>query len=320
MYGLKVNSLVDERCDPYKSTVAAARYLKDLYKIYNDWFLALAAYNAGPGRVNQAFRAAGETGSYWDVCPYLPIETQNYVPAFIGAAYAMIYAPEHNIMPLLPDADFHFQQDTIQIVNHRISLDEIAGNAGVDAQLIKELNPELIRGIVPFSQEPYVLRVPEKVVQMAHTMRDSLLKTKVIQPNLAATNNDTLENGMRVVKHQVKRGETLPLLAKKYNVATRSLVTWNRLWNYRVLPGQTIKIYYPIKTESANSTQVATVNNNKVSINTIQKGERYHIVQPGDTLWDIAKKYETTLSQIKQLNNLNEHSRLYIGMKLLVSK
>jgi len=165
LYDLQVTSYVDDRLDPYKATVAACRHLKDLYNIYHDWAIVLAAYNAGAGCINRAIRTANldtsERITYWKIQRFLPVETQNYVPAFIGASYTMTYATEHNLYPVQPPV-MHCDMDTITITKD-FNISQIASYLCVPEEDIKFLNPAYKKGIIPATKEkPYVLCLPRK--------------------------------------------------------------------------------------------------------------------------------------------------------------
>ena len=155
--GLEINSLVDERRDPYRSSEMAAKYLKNLYQIYNDWSLAIAAYNCGPGNVNKALHHNGGVGDFWDIYDYLPRETRGYVPAFIAANYIMTYYCEHNICPMT--TRLPAQSDTV-VVHKDVHLEQIAGVLGLDADILRTINPEFRRDIVPGNTKPYAIRLP----------------------------------------------------------------------------------------------------------------------------------------------------------------
>lgn len=156
-YGLTINSLVDERRDPVKASYAAARYLKDLYKIFGDWSLVIAAYNCGPENVNKAIHRAGGTADYWQIYPYLPKETRGYVPAFIAANYIMTYYCDHNICPMV--TDLPVKTDTVQ-VNRDVHLQQVADVLGLELSQLRELNPQYRRDIVNGSSEPMAIRLP----------------------------------------------------------------------------------------------------------------------------------------------------------------
>ena len=161
MYGLESNSLVDDRRDPIKATWAAARYLKDLYDIYHDWNLVIAAYNCGPGTINKAIRRAGGETDYWSIYNYLPKETRGYVPAFIAANYVMTYYCDHNICPM--ETDIPESTDTIQ-VNKSLHFQQIADLCNVPMDQIRSLNPQYKKEIIPGESKPYTLRLPQNAV------------------------------------------------------------------------------------------------------------------------------------------------------------
>lgn len=170
-YGLQVNSLVDERRDPIKASFAAAHYLSDLYKIFGDWNLVIAAYNCGPGNVNKAIQRSGGEKDYWKIYPYLPKETRGYVPAFIAANYMMTYYSKHNICPM--NSRLPAQTDTV-MVSHNIHLEQIAGVIGTDIEQLRALNPMYRRDIVPGESQPYAIRLPQTDVSRFIEMEDSI--------------------------------------------------------------------------------------------------------------------------------------------------
>ena len=175
LYGLENNSLVDERRDPIKSTWAAARYLKDLYNIYKDWNLALAAYNCGPGNVNKAIRRAGGATDYWEIYHLLPKETRGYVPGFIAANYIMNYYCEHGICPM--DTQLPATTDTIHI-HKNLNLKQVAEVCDINIDQLRSLNPQYKKDIVPGLSKPYVLRLPNNTVNRFIELEDSIYAYK----------------------------------------------------------------------------------------------------------------------------------------------
>lgn len=170
-YGLRVNSLVDERKDPIKATFAAAKYLRDLYKIYGDWSLVIAAYNCGPGKVNQAIHRANGSRDYWEIYPYLPRETRGYVPAFIAANYIMTYYCEHNICAM--QTRMPMATDTI-VVSRDLHFSQIADLCNISIEAIKALNPQYKTQVVPGDWEPSVLRLPLETLNTLIDYKDSV--------------------------------------------------------------------------------------------------------------------------------------------------
>ena len=175
-YGLQVNSLVDERRDPIKSSYAAARYLGDLYKIFGDWNLVIAAYNCGPENINKAIRRSNGNKDYWEIYPYLPKETRGYVPAFIAANYIMTYYSLHNICPM--STRLPAKTDTV-MVNKNVHLEQVAEVIGINIDLLRSLNPMYRRDIIPGATEPYALRLPMTEVGKFIDLQDSVYIYKV---------------------------------------------------------------------------------------------------------------------------------------------
>ncbi len=228
-YGLEVNSLVDERCDPVKSTIAACRFLTDLYNMYDNWSLALAAYNCGPGNVNKAIARTGlKEGTFWDIYYHLPRETRGYVPAFIGASYGYAYHREHNIE--MQEKTLPLATDTVT-VSRILHLGQVAEVLDIPIEILRELNPQYRRDIIPATRKQYSLRLPQRYVcsyieneELIHS-KDSVYLEQYVNP----TNIDRLLATPHNLIHRVKSGETLSGIAKKYRVTTRQLMTWNKL-------------------------------------------------------------------------------------------
>lgn len=242
-YGLEVNSMVDERFDPYKATKAACKYMKDLYKMYNDWSLAIAAYNCGPGNVNKALaRAGGNPQSFWDVYWYLPSETRGYVPAFIAANYAYAYHQAHNITysePPMPIA-----VDTVH-VSRLLHLGQVSSTIDVTTDALKMLNPQYKLDVIPATNKNYTLILPANRVTDYITRQDSIfakdsvyLKEYLNPGAVAKKMTETT-----TIYYRVKKGDTLGAIAKRYRVTTKQLMTWNRLKSAnRLSIGQRLRI------------------------------------------------------------------------------
>ena len=247
--GLEVSSVVDERRDPYRSSDAAARYLKKLYGIFGDWSLAIAAYNCGPGNVTKAMRRAGYNAKdFWAIYPFLPTETRGYVPAFIAANYIMNYYDKHNISPAL--ARKPIVTDTVH-VNKRVHFQQISDVMGIPMDELRILNPQYRTDLIPGDIKPYALVLPSLQAYAYLSNEDSIVNHNA---ELYAR-RDVVEPGMRqgsdaggeyvdelVVKyHTVKRGETLSSIARKYGVTKASIRSANKIGN-RVRRGQRLKI------------------------------------------------------------------------------
>ena len=252
--GMEVNSLVDERRDPYRSSEKAAKYLKELYNIYSDWSLAIAAYNCGPGNVNKALRrAGGENGvkkDFWEIYPYLPKETRGYVPAFIAANYVMTYFKHHNISPGL--AKKPIVTDTVS-VDRRVHLQQISAVLNMPVDELRVLNPQFRRDIIPgMTDRRYSLVLPSQQVYSYIMSEDSIVnfntekyaQRDVVEPAEYRSESAeyTYESKLVTKYHKVRRGETLSKIARRYGVTTSSIKKANGLRKNAVNRGQVLKI------------------------------------------------------------------------------
>ncbi len=257
-YGLEVNSLVDERRDPIKSSYAAARYLRDLYKIFDDWSLVIAAYNCGPNKVNQAIHRAKGCVDYWQIYPYLPKETRGYVPAFIAANYIMNYYCEHNICPMI--TELPISTDTI-VVDKNLHLEQIAKVLNVNIEHLRALNPQYRRDIVNGLTEPSVVRLPLSLVGSFIDNEDSiyaykrdelLLKREVVAVNdiklsyskSKATKRRTSKRSSRSRRKTVtvRQGDTLSEIAKRNGTTVKKLRRLNGIKGSNIRAGKKIRV------------------------------------------------------------------------------
>ena len=241
IYGLENNSLVDERRDPIKSTWAAARYLKDLYNIYKDWNLVLAAYNCGPGNVNKAIRRAGGATDYWEIYPFLPKETRGYVPGFIAANYVMHYYCEHGICPM--DTQLPPTSDTIHI-HKDLNLNQVAGVCNIDIEQLRSLNPQYKKDIVPGNSKTYILRLPNNTANQFIELQDSIYAYKANQylskrKTVAVKENSS---GKGATHHKIRRGDTLGGIAARYGTTVSQLRKLNNIKGNNITAGKTIRI------------------------------------------------------------------------------
>ncbi|MBR5822303.1 MAG: transglycosylase SLT domain-containing protein [Alistipes sp.] len=247
-YGLEINSLVDERCNPRLATRAACRYLKNMYDMYGDWTLAIASYNCGPGNVNKAIiRAGGDpkryTGSFWDVYAGLPRETRSYVPLFMGATYAFAYHRAHGIE--LPTPPLPLAVDTVMITRP-LHLEQVSSTIDISLELLQMLNPEYQLSIIPATTKAYPLTLPTERISEFVINQDSIfakdsiyLGEYIIHANLEKKRNEAPP----ATYHVVKKGDTLGGIAKKYGRTVKQLMTWNGLKNANSLRiGQKIRV------------------------------------------------------------------------------
>jgi membrane-bound lytic murein transglycosylase D len=246
-YGLEQNSLVDDRRDPVKSTWAAARYLKDLYAIYQDWNLVLAAYNCGPGTINKAIRRAGGAQDYWKIYNFLPKETRGYVPAFIAANYIMTYYCEHGISPM--HTEWPAATDTVTVTQN-LHLGQVAEVCGVELEQLRGLNPQYKKDIVPGQSQPSVLRLPQSAVNTFIDSGDSIYAYKADEYLTKRQLVDVADNASsRAAKpsgkgtyHKVRKGETLGGIAKKYRVSVQQLRRLNGIRGNNIAVGKNLRV------------------------------------------------------------------------------
>ncbi len=315
IYGLKVSSYVDERCDPYKSTVAACEYFKYLYSLFGDWQMVLAAYNGGPGTVNKAIRKSGGKRTYWEIRPYLPKETQGYVPAFIAVNYVMSYTAEHNLHSAIPKKTF-LSVDTVD-VNGPVTFAQISAMLNIPVEELQYLNPSYRKGVVPYTPEdPNYLTLPADkagvFIANADKIYNHLKKDSLNSQSVLASQEITKT-------HTVKKGEQLSAIAKKYGRTVAEIKQWNGITSNTVKTGRKLTIYIYQKKPTA-TTAALTPTSGAPPEKTVSSGTgyKYYTVQKGDNLFKIAKKHNTTVEEIKRLNNFGVKYTLLPGKKLKV--
>ena len=318
IYGLEINSLVDERRDPIKATHAACRYFKDMYKIYGDWNLVMASYNCGPGNVNKAIRRAGGKTDFWQIYRYLPAETRNYVPLFIAANYAMNYYCEHNICPAQTNLPSH--TDTI-MVNEMLHLAQLSETLNLPIDQLRALNPQFKKDIIPGNQHPFAVNLPLQYACQFVALQDTIFKHRAEE--LFPDKHDAIVSAARtstnkdILTHSVRKGETLSKIAYKYGVEVKDIKKWNGLTSNMLSIGKKLRIYtnktgLDNKTRNtASTTKKTTVQNTSVTI---------YKVRSGDSLYSIAKNFPgVSINDLKDYNNLTS-SKLRIGQILKIPK
>ena len=244
IYGLDNNSLVDERRDPVKSTWAAVRYLKDLYNIYNDWNLVLAAYNCGPGNVNKAIRRAGGETDYWTIYPFLPKETRGYVPGFIAANYVMTYYCEHGICPM--DSQLPAISDTIH-VSKDLHLQQVASVCNIDIEQLRSLNPQFKKDIIPGNSKAYALQLPNNTANIFIEREDSIYAYEAQKylnkrKTVPVPENISPKNAKGAKYHKIRKGDTLGGIARTYGVSVRQIRELNGIQGNNITAGKNLRI------------------------------------------------------------------------------
>ncbi|MCE5346286.1 MAG: transglycosylase SLT domain-containing protein [Bacteroidales bacterium] len=354
MYGLTINSIVDERRDPLKATHAAAKYMKDLYQIYNDWVLVIAAYNCGPGNVNKAIRRSGNKKDYWDIYYRLPRETRGYIPQYIAAVYAINYYAEHKLRPF--PLNIPVATDTI-MVNNDIHLSQISEVMGIPIDELRALNPQYRTGFVPGSSKPLSLTLPMNhlgdFIDLSDTIRGYkpdvyLSKSNRIADPSRSSYIPAEVKGKTKILYTVKDGDNLGYISDWYNIGISDLRYWNNIYRNTIRVGQKLVIYVdPAKLEYytkinlmsfAEKQQLAgkpVISNTKpvaqevtsnaqspAQLSDELEGEFItYTVRYGDTIWDIVKMYDdVTTSQVLALNNIADPGKIKIGQKLKIKK
>lgn len=314
MFGLEENSYIDERMDPEKATEAACQYLKKLYDIYDDWNLALAAYNAGPGNVNKAIRRSGNKLTYWEVRPYLPSETQGYVPNFIAAAYLLTYHAEHNIIPA--EAKVKYAQLDTLCLQKGVHMETVADLIGMELEDIKTLNPVYKHSYIPYSVDGECISLPLQKIGELVSLEDSLytLELKRYNPESLPSsvkndsNEEKPETSSSYAYHKVRSGENLTSIASRYGTSVDEIKKINGLSSNKIVVGQRLKVKGTGSSSSSNESSSSSESSSR----------QYYSVKSGDTFGKIAQRHRLSISQLKNLNPGINIDRLSIGQKIRV--
>lgn len=317
-YKLKVSSYVDERQDPVKATIAACQYLSDLFNIFGEWDLALAAYNSGPGNVAKAIKRSGGYRNYWNIRPFLPTETAGYVPAFYATMYLFEFQKEHQLIADAPQIRY-FETDTIHI-KKTISFDHVSETTGISSELIQFLNPSYKLDIIPFVEgKNYTITLPRK---NAFHFLDKEQAIYTLAEEDAAKREKPLPKYFEMdkrIRYKVKSGDFLGKIANKFGVRVSDIKRWNRLKNSRLKIGQRLSIY-PKKIAITKNELAKSATKKKEK--TPEKGRfETYIVQKGDSLWTISKKFKNvSIDEIKKWNNIWSVKNIKPGTKLKIYK
>lgn len=318
-YGLEISTLVDERRNPVKSTQAAANYLKSLYNIYKDWTLAIAAYNCGPGNVNKAIQRTGGRKDYWAIYYNLPKGTREYLPLFIALNYIMNYHLDHEICPSV--CPIALDMDTLRI-NKTLHFSQVSKITGISVEELRAFNPQFKRDIIPGSQKPYVLRLPITSMMRFIAFEDSVLNNNIAKDDrlrstvqlgvstVSAGNlpkREALPEG-EPIKHIIKNGESLGVIAQKYGVKVEDLKDWNNLSNVNIRAGKTLIVHAKSTAQMAKSEK--TDSNDSLY--------KEYKIRSGDSFWIIARNHNTTVDKILQVNNMNKSSKIQPGQVIKI--
>jgi membrane-bound lytic murein transglycosylase D len=312
MYGLNQNSYIDERMDPELATEAACKYLKQLYNMYDDWNMALAAYNAGPGNVNKAIRRSGGKMTYWEIRPFLPRETQGYVPNFIAMSYMMTYHAEHNIRIREPKVyDFHLDTVCLRDGLHMNVIDSLIGWSEEDIIMV---NPIYKTTYIPKTNPPQCIKIPHAYLGKWIAMEDSIYALDSLIYEMIVEEE---EEEQTTIIHYVRRGQNLGFIAGQYGTTVRNIMEWNNLRSTRLNIGQRLTIYTSNPKPKDRKESAEEKDRPKEEFKTPTKGTLYAI-KSGDSLWTISQNYQTSVDELRRLNPGIDSSDLKIGQKIRI--
>ncbi|MES2731652.1 MAG: LysM peptidoglycan-binding domain-containing protein [Bacteroidota bacterium] len=350
-FKLYQDTYVDERFDPYKSTEAACKYLKQLYNLFGDWELALASYNCGPGNVRRAIRRSGNQTGFWAIYNFLPRETRSYVPQFVALTYVLNYAEDYKLRADTIERIIPF--DTIQVSQH-VDMEALARHLDTPLKDLQQLNPHLKRNLVPPYLKNYPIRIPSDRYDLFTANRlaimDSVSKAKPLEANsFLLANFDADKSNARVIQkklsHTVRRGESIGKVASRYGVGVSQIKHWNHIRSNKLRSGQRLTIWQekriplarkevkldkpaPLAMADTSSADTSSEASTQESVKTpavdtqvrrttkIQK-KSFHTVRKGESLGLIAEKYNVGLSQLKEWNHLKS-LKVRSGQKLTI--
>lgn len=332
MYGLNVSSYIDERSDVYKATEAAAEYLKSLYNMFGDWQMVLAAYNAGPGTISKAIRRSGGKKTYWEIRPFLPLETQAYVPAFIAANYVMNFPVEHNIYASTPRKTY-FEVDTA-IIKEPMTFGQISAALDISMEEIIYFNPQYRKNEIPAGG--YSLTLPKTKIGTFLSNELEIYAAIKSQKLTGAENSMAVKEIQKT--HTVRNGEKISTIARKYGVTVADIKSWNYIGRKGIRAGKKLIVYVkqetPInspstKTDVAKEPQINLASTNKdttadvskLADNSIESDNfKYHQVLKGETLYGISKKYGISVINLSKLNKFEKNVQLQRGQKIKIKQ
>lgn len=329
---LEIHSYIDERRDPYRSTVAALDYLERMYAVYGDWLLVIAAYNCGPGNVNKAIRRSGGGKTFWEIRNYLPRETRGYVPAFIGAMYVFHYYEDFNLKPI-PTA-FSFNNTDTVMVHEPIELERVANIIGADVNELAYLNPSLKKREVPKVRDGYALVLPIDKVYAYEDMRDSIYRRyrelELVNISDTVISNDVLTSIERL-DYTIKSGDNLGEISGWYDVEIEKLRKWSGLTSNTIHVGDTLRVYVDVEDaekyrkietwsdeqKKKHTASVATVTHSGYSSGGSGSTKLTYTIKSGDNLGYIAEWYDCSAQQIRNWNGISGNT-IRVGAKLAI--
>ncbi|MDW3197136.1 MAG: LysM peptidoglycan-binding domain-containing protein [Cytophagales bacterium] len=312
MYGLKGNWYTDDRMDPYQATDAAARHLQDLYNMFGDWELAMAAYNCGPGNVRKAIRRSGYKKRFWEIYRYLPRETRGYVPQFVAMVYVMNHAANHNLFPT--EVEYQMDWDTV-MVSQYFHLETFANQLNLCLDDLLALNPDIKRGALPEGTLNYALKVPsdlkDTIVANRTFLYDTASKVGKKELEYLARNMPGSTYGRQKQVYRVRSGDVLGTIARRYHVRVSDIKKWNNLRSNLIRVGQRLAIWVlPTYNSQTKNLYATTARTNAARTNGQPDlaGKKVYRVKSGDSLWSISRSTNQSIETIKELNQLKSNN------------
>ena len=316
IYDLHGNAFLDDRMNPEKATRAACRFLKDLYRQFNDWELAIAAYNCGAGNVRKAIRKSGGKTKFWEIYWHLPRETRSYLPQYVAITYVFEYMEELGFDPT--PKQFMPKTDTILISQH-FHFETLANHLNFCLEDLLAMNPEIKRGVLPENTKKYALKLPKDIKDSVVARRAFLYDTarKVAKKKLQYIARNTPRNthGRKKIIYKVRRGDVLGTIARKYGVRISDIKAWNNIKGTMIRVDQRLNIW--VRNSYTSKTKKNYTSPNSKA--TPQRGisQNYHLVRPGDTLWSISQSNKVSIESLRKVNNLNG-DKIRVGDKLTI--
>jgi membrane-bound lytic murein transglycosylase D len=312
MYGLTSDWYVDDRMDPVEATDAAARHLRDLYRTFDSWELALAAYNCGPGNVRKAIRRSGYKKEFWEIYNYLPRETRSYVPQFVAITYLFNHLEEHGFEEK-PEL-FYPELDTV-LISQYFHLETFCNQIDACVDDILHWNPQIKRGALPEGTKDFALRIPvewkENIVNNRTLYYDTASKVGKEQLDMLARNTPGSTYGRERLYYRVRSGDVLGTIAGKYGVRVVDIKSWNKLNSNVIRIGQTLSIWVLPTYNSSTKSLYASASSSSASTNapiSNPSSNKVYLVKSGDSLWSISKENNTTIEKLKSANKLSSNT------------
>ncbi len=319
MYGLNSDWYVDDRMDPVEATDAAARHLKDLYRMFDSWELALAAYNCGPGNVRKAIRRSGYKKEFWEIYRYLPRETRSYVPQYVAITYLFNHLNEHGFEE--KTEIFYPELDTV-LISQYFHIETFCNQIGACVDDVLLWNPQIKRGALPEGTKNFALRIPsdwkENIVQNRTLYYDTASKVGKEHLDMLARNTPGSTYGRERLYYRVRSGDVLGTIAGKYGVRVADIKSWNRLNSNMIRIGQTLSIWV-LPTYNSSTKKLYTSSSPKPVTPPISNSStgKVYLVKSGDSLWSISKQNNTTIEKLKSANKLTSNT-LQPGQSLVI--